>query len=63
MFQTTNVTETPYLIEFGVDLETRNVIWSSCGCVAGGSADCKHGAALSQYLKEERSEGKTDKMQ
>ena len=26
MFHTTNVTETPYLIEFKVDLETRNVI-------------------------------------
>ena len=44
MIRTTSVTETPYIVEFEVD-KARQVIRSSCSCVAGESADCKHGAA------------------
>ena len=60
MFRTTSVTEQPYIVEFEVDTKARKVIKSSCRCVAGESAECKHGAALYLHINEERSEGKTD---
>ena len=62
MMRTTSITETPYIVEFEVD-KSRNIIRSSCRCVAGESALCKHGAALFIFINEERSEGKTDDKQ
>ena len=62
MIRTTSITETPYIVEFEVD-KSRQVVRSSCRCVAGESALCKHGAALYIYINEERSEGKTDDKQ
>ena len=59
MFRTTSINQEPYIVEFEVDMKTRTVVRASCRCVAGESADCKHGAALYLYINEERSEGKT----
>ena len=50
-------------MEFEVDTKARKVIKSSCRCVAGESAECKHGAALYLHINEERSEDKTDRAQ
>ena len=63
ILRTTNVNDTPYFVEFEVETTTRTVIKSMCTCVAGESADCKHGSALFTYINEERCEGKTDDMQ
>ena len=60
MIRTTNINETPYIVEFEVDMKTRKVERSSCRCVAGESANCKHGAALFLFVNEERSDGTTD---
>ena len=49
MIRTTSITETPYIVEFEVD-KSRQVVRSSCRCVAGESALCKHGAALYIYI-------------
>ena len=45
MFRTTSINETPYVVQFVVDMNTRKVEKSSCSCVAGESANCKHGVA------------------
>ncbi len=52
-----------YRIEFQIDPATRKISDARCSCVAGISAKCKHGAALFQFVNEERSEGKTDESQ
>ena len=45
MFRTTSINETPYVVQFVVDMISRKVERSSCSCVAGESANCKHGVA------------------
>ena len=59
----TSVTEDPYSVRFFVDPTSREIVKSNCSCVAGCTAQCKHGAALYFYINNERSEGKTDVQQ
>jgi hypothetical protein len=63
ILRSTSLNDVPYSIHFEVDSATRDVIASHCSCVSGGTGKCKHGAALFQYINEERTVGKTDDTQ
>ena len=63
IIRATNVKEDPYNLRLEVERKTLKVVKSWCSCVAGAKEDCKHGAALYQYINHERTEGKTDKGQ
>ena len=54
-----SVRANPYIITFVID-ENRNVKSGRCSCVAGIDLQCKHSAALYQYVNLERTESKTD---
>ena len=46
MFRTTSINETPYVVQFVVDMNTRKVEKSTCSCAAGESA-----MAMKQHMK------------
>lgn len=58
----TRLNENDYDLVFDIS-KNREVLRAHCSCPAGVSGSCKHGAALFQWINQERTEAKTDEPQ
>ena len=58
-----SVRKKKYRVEFHLDVNSRRIKECHCTCVAGASGQCKHSASLFLFIREERSQGKTDETQ